>query len=99
MDTTVIPAPKITPEIAPETPETFKNYTFQYDYSDLEPVYDYPHKLLTPNIGKINFVITHGHCSDGFMSATIARMYLEKAGVDLDTVTFYDAYYGADFSK
>jgi uncharacterized protein len=79
--------------------ETFRNYNFQHNQSNLEPIYDFHRKNLTPNMNKINFVVSHGKCSDGFMSATIVRMYLKKIGVDLTTVTFYNAYYGCDFSQ
>lgn len=75
---------------------TFKNYKFVHDYPEL---YDFKNKSLTPNMKKINFVVTHGNCPDGFMSATIAQMWFKKNDIDLDTVTFYNAYYGSDFSK
>lgn len=86
-------------DTASQTEVTFKNYPFQHDYPDLEAAYDYPNKALTSNMNKIDFVVTHGHCSDGYMSSTIVRMYLKSIGVDLTTVTFFDGYHNADFSK
>ena len=78
---------------------TFKNYNFKTDYPELESLYDFSSKTLTSNKNKINFVVTHGNCSDGFMSSTIVRMWLKNNNVDLDKVTFYNAYYGSDLSK
>lgn len=89
-DTTILPAVE---EV------TFRNYDFKHNYSELEVLYDFKNKNLTPNMNKINFVVTHGKCSDGFMSATIVRMWLKQNGVDLTNVFFYDAVYGNDFSK
>lgn len=77
----------------------FRTYQFKHDHSELEALYDFQNKTLTPNMDKINFVVTHGGCSDGFMSSTIVRMWLRSRGIDLETVTFYNAYYGNDFSK
>ena len=42
--------------------------SFQQDYQQLETIYDYASKSLTTNKNKIDFVITHGACFDGFMS-------------------------------
>lgn len=78
---------------------TFQNYPFKHSYPELVSVYDYQRKRLTQNMTKINFVVTHGNCSDGFTSSTIVRMYLKSIGVDLATVTFFDAFHGSDFSK
>lgn len=78
---------------------TFQNYPFKHSYPELVSVYDYQRKRLTQNMTKINFVVTHGNCSDGFTSSTIVRMYLKSIGVDLGTVTFFDAFHGSDFSK
>lgn len=78
---------------------TFRNYDFKHSYPELEALYDYKNKTLTTNKGKINFVVTHGNCSDGFMSSTIVRMWLRHNNVDLENVFFYNAYYNSDFSK
>lgn len=78
---------------------TFLTYPFKHDHTELENVYDFSNKKLTQNKNKIDFVVTHGNCMDGFMSATIVRMYLESIGVDLSTVTFYNAYHGNDFAN
>lgn len=77
----------------------FRNHKFNHDHSDLETLYGFPTKNLTPNMKKIDFVVTHGGCSDGFMSSTIVRMWLKVNDVDIDKVTFYNAYYGNDFGK
>lgn len=82
-----------------ETEYTFKNYPFKHNHSEIYETYDFINKNLTPNIHKINFVVSHGRCPDGCMSATIVRMYLRDIGVDLSTVTFIDGYYNSDYSK
>lgn len=82
-----------------EQKQDFRTYPFKYDWSELETKYDYLKKSLTPNMNKINFVVTHSPCSDGFMSSTIVRMWLRQRCVDLDTIVFYNASYGRDFSK
>ncbi|VBB17803.1 DHH family phosphohydrolase [Yasminevirus sp. GU-2018] len=83
-----------------QTPKPdFRTFKFQHAYPELEAKYAFEGKRLSQNKNKINFVVTHGNCSDGFMSSTIVRRYLREQGVDLSTVTFYNAYYGNDFSK
>src|SRR5579883_2893785 len=79
----------------------YDSYVFKHDHSELEDKYDYSKKRLKENNKKINFVVTHGGCTDGFMSATIVQMWMKDNGIltDPENVTFYDAYYGADFSK
>lgn len=77
----------------------FDTYEFKQNYPELEELYNFKNKRLTSNINKINFVVTHGKCSDGFMSEIVVRMFLLKIGIDLDTVIFYHAYYNTDFSK
>lgn len=66
------------------------------DFSSLEIVYDYDNKKLNKN--KIDYVITHGSCPDGFMSATIVRKWLISQKVNIDKVIFMNAYYGTDYS-
>jgi hypothetical protein len=77
----------------------FLTHIFKHDHSELEALYDFPSKTLTSDMKKIDFVITHGGCPDGFMSSTIVRMWLRTNGIDLDTVIFYNAYHGNDFSR
>jgi oligoribonuclease NrnB/cAMP/cGMP phosphodiesterase (DHH superfamily) len=79
--------------------EDKQNMIFKHDYPELDSVYDFKNKKLTPNIDKINFVVSHGGCSDGFTSATIVRQWMTEKKMDLEKVTFYNAYYGSDFSK
>ena len=50
------------------------------NFSFLETVYDFKNKKLDKN--KINYVITHGSCPDGFMSATIIKMWLISQKID-----------------
>jgi oligoribonuclease NrnB/cAMP/cGMP phosphodiesterase (DHH superfamily) len=76
-------------------------YTFKVDYPELEKEYNFKSKAIKPE--DVNFVVSHGHCSDGFMS----RVIVEKAMRDnptqfknnLDDVVFYDAYHGNDFTE
>jgi hypothetical protein len=75
------------------------SFLFKHDHSDLEAIYNFDEKTLTKNKHKINYVVTHGGCPDGFMSATIVRKWLRENAVDTDGITFYNAYYGNDFSK
>lgn len=84
----------------------FRTFEFKHAYPELEGMYNFQNKMLTKNKQKINFVVTHGGCSDGFMSATIVRQYLKEQNIDLlidssdnSAVTFFNAYYGNDFSK
>lgn len=79
--------------------ESFESYQFNQSYLELETEYDFESKKLTSFKSKINFVVSHGCCSDGFMSATIVKMYLQQQSVNIDDVTFYHAQYGSDFSK
>lgn len=77
-----------------------KSYLFKTYYPELESLYDFSNKTLTKNKDKINFVVTHGNCSDGFMSETIVKMWLNNnIDIDINKVIFYNAYYGNDFSK
>lgn len=73
-------------------------YEFKHDHSELSIIYDFPNKQLTPFMNKINFVITHGSCVDGFMSATVVRQWLKANNINLETITFYNAHYGTDFT-
>eukprot|EP01124_Arcella_intermedia_P029488 TRINITY_DN6236_c0_g1_i8.p1 TRINITY_DN6236_c0_g1~~TRINITY_DN6236_c0_g1_i8.p1 ORF type:complete len:149 (-),score=23.31 TRINITY_DN6236_c0_g1_i8:401-847(-) len=86
------------PSPVPPEPLTFRNYPFRHNHTELSSIYQFDTKPLTKNKQKINFVVTHGSCSDGFMAATIARMWLRDQGVDLDKVTFMNAYHSDDFS-
>jgi oligoribonuclease NrnB/cAMP/cGMP phosphodiesterase (DHH superfamily) len=67
------------------------------DFSFLETVYDFKNKKLDKN--KINYVITHGSCPDGFMSATIIKMWLISQKIDINKIIFINAYYGTDYSQ
>ncbi len=75
-----------------------KDYKYNYDYPDLETVYNFENKQLTPFKNKINYVVTHGNCTDGFMSATIVWRWFKEQGINTDTIKFYNAYHGSDFS-
>lgn len=77
----------------------FNNYNFQQNYPELDNVYNFNSKTLTRNMSKINFVVTHGYCMDGFMSATIVHKYLSSIGTDMDNVTFVNTYYTADHTE
>jgi oligoribonuclease NrnB/cAMP/cGMP phosphodiesterase (DHH superfamily) len=77
----------------------FKSYPFKHDYPELVDKYSFEKKNLTVNKSKINFVVTHANCTDGFMSATVVRLWMKKNGINIDNVTFYSAYMGADFTK
>jgi oligoribonuclease NrnB/cAMP/cGMP phosphodiesterase (DHH superfamily) len=75
-------------------------YNFTTSYPGLEALYAFNNKKLTQNKNKINLVVTHGKCSDGFMSATIARKWLIANSVDsIDKVQFYHATYNQDYTK
>jgi oligoribonuclease NrnB/cAMP/cGMP phosphodiesterase (DHH superfamily) len=78
--------------------DSINDYQYITNYEDLDAKYNFQTKKLTANKTKINFVITHGYCSDGFMSATIIRNWLEMQKIDMNTVTFHNACYGDDFS-
>jgi len=67
------------------------------NFSFLETVYDFKNKKLDKN--KINYVITHGSCPDGFMSATIIKMWLISQKIDINKIIFINAYYGTDYSQ
>jgi len=67
------------------------------DYSSLAKDYDYENKKLNKN--KINYVITHGSCPDGFMSATIVKRWLISQKINIDKIIFMNAYYGTDYSN
>lgn len=73
-------------------------FTFVNDYPELIDRYGFDKKKLTPNKNKINFVVSHGNCTDGFMSATIVYKWLQEQGIDINKVEFYNGYYGNDFS-
>jgi len=77
----------------------FTSYKFKHDHSELKDKYDFKNKKLTSNMNKINFVVTHGSCIDGFMSATIVQLWAKNNGINVNDMTFYNAYYGSDFSK
>ena len=79
--------------------EDYYNYEFKQNYKDLEDQYDFLNKQLTENKNKINFVVTHGSCSDGFMSSTIVWKWLKENNVDVSQVTFFDAHHGNNFNK
>lgn len=81
------------------TTEDEKKIIFKHDYPELENIYDFKSKRLTSNIDRINFVVSHGGCSDGFTSATIVRQWMINKKMDVENVTFFNAYYGSDFSK
>jgi oligoribonuclease NrnB/cAMP/cGMP phosphodiesterase (DHH superfamily) len=74
-------------------------FNFKHNYTELENTYNFDEKNITKNKHKINYVVTHGGCSDGFMSATIVWKWLKDNKVDVNNVTFYNAYHGNDFSK
>lgn len=76
-----------------------QEFNYVRDYPELAEKYCFEKKCLTQNKSKINFVVSHGHCTDGFMSATVVRKWLQEQGVDLTTVEFYNGYYGNDFSN
>ena len=75
-----------------------QEFKFVNDYPELADLYKFENKKLTPNKSKINFVVSHGGCTDGFMSATVVRRWLQEQGVDVNTVEFYNGYHGSDFS-
>ena len=79
--------------------EKYKQYDFKTDYKELSTQYAFETKKLTVNKDKINFVVTHGNCSDGFMSATIVQRWLIDNKINLDDVKFVNVVYGADHSK
>lgn len=76
-------------------------YTFTVDYPQLEKLYDFPSKTVKPE--EINFVVSHGNCSDGFMSRVIVEKAMRedpnRFSATLDDVVFYDAYHGSDFTE
>lgn len=76
----------------------FHTHVFRHSYQEQETIYGFQYKNLTKNKNKINFVVTHGNCLDGFMSSTIARRYLISSGVNTQSVTFFNACHGSDFS-
>lgn len=78
--------------------ELEQEYKFIEDHQELEEKYGFDKKKLTPNKNKINFVVSHGGCTDGFMSATVVHKWLQEQGVDVTAVEFYNGYYGNDFS-
>lgn len=73
-------------------------FTFIQDYPELEEEYDFKSKIL--QLRDVNFVVTHGGCSDGFFS----RVIIEKAMRDnpenfknkIDDVKFVDGYYSTN---
>lgn len=78
--------------------EEYKTFTFKKDYTELVEQYNYSTKVLSNNKNKINFIITHYPCTDGFMSATVVHIWLKEQGINLDNVVFYNASHGSDFS-
>lgn len=79
--------------------DTYYNYTFTTHYPELVDTYNYKTKNLTRHKKKINYVITHGKCLDGFMSATIVRKWLIENEVNIDNVTFIEAYHGMNYTS
>lgn len=77
------------------------NYNFKVDYPELEDLYNFSSKSL-PNARDVNFVVTHGNCSDGFMSRVVIEKEMRENPdyftTPLDDVEFVDACYGQDFS-
>ncbi len=73
----------------------FRTFDFQTNYSDLEVVYDFKNKQL--NKSKIDFVVTHGSCIDGFMSATIVNKWLNEQKIDTSKITFVYAHHGKNY--
>ncbi len=81
-----------------EKREEIKIFNFVSDYPELTDLYEFEKKKLTSNKKKINFVVSHGGCTDGFMSATVVYRWLREQGIDINTVEFYNGYYGNDFA-
>ena len=79
--------------------DEYKQFEFKHSYPELNDTYDFENKQLTANMDKIDFVVSHGHCSDGFMSETIVRKWMDSKGIDTENVTFFKGYHGNDFSK
>lgn len=78
--------------------DTYNNYQFKTNYQNLVNRYNYNSKNLTRNKKNINFVITHGRCLDGFMSATIVRRWLIENKVNINNVTFLEASHGMNYT-
>ncbi len=79
--------------------DAYHNFNFTTSYPSLESVYDFTSKKLTANKTKINLVITHGKCPDGFMSAAIVKKWLNENDVDTKKVEFFHAGHNYDFTK
>lgn len=75
-----------------------ESYNFKHNYPELSDSYKFEEKYLTKNKNKINFVITHGNCPDGFMSATVVRKWLRE-NKNIDDVEFLNVHHGEDFSN
>jgi len=78
--------------------ESYYNYHFKTNYPELVKKYNYSSKNLTRNKKNINFVITHGRCLDGFMSATIVRKWLIENKININNVTFLEANHGMNYT-
>ena len=74
-----------------------EEYKFKFDYPELEEQYNFTSKQLVKD--KINFVISHGNCSDGMMSSTIVQKWMTENMIDISKVTFYHAIHDNDFSE
>ena len=77
------------------------SFQFKLDYPELEETYDFPSKSV-PDVSKVNFVVTHGNCADGFMSRVVIEKEMkqnpERFETPLEDVEFVDCSYGQDFS-
>jgi oligoribonuclease NrnB/cAMP/cGMP phosphodiesterase (DHH superfamily) len=76
------------------------NYPYKVDYPELKELYDFESKTI--KVEDVDFVITHGNCSDGFMSRVIVEKEMRENPTrfknKLENVTFIDAHHGANFT-
>jgi hypothetical protein len=77
---------------------SYHDYQFKNNYPELSKIYNYNSKKLTQNKKNINYVITHGRCLDGFMSATIVRKWLIENKVNIDNVVFLEVRHGINYN-
>jgi len=69
---------------------------FQTDYPELEAAYDFASKAVQPS--DIDMVVSHGNCSDGFMSRTIVEKAMRadpSKFKKIEDVLFVDGYHGS----
>ena len=74
--------------------ESKSDYVFQTNYPELEAVYDFASKAVRPS--DIDMVVSHGNCSDGFMSRTIVEKAMRadpSKFKKIEDVLFVDGYY------